>query len=320
MDIFLKPGLLVLILTTSSVSADPQTQPESTFTEAAAQVEQTLEQSEESAFEQRLVWAKQFWQSLKPLKGRIDLKGGVASLDVPETFYFLGPEDSERVLTEAWQNPPGSSVLGMLFPDSVTPFDADAWAVTVSYDADGYVSDEDADEIDYDALLVQMKDDAVEESRVRQEQGFESIEIVGWASKPYYDKGSHKLHWAKEIRFGTLDSNTLNYNIRALGRKGVLVFNFVADIGQQAEVEKSLDTVLAMSSFNPGYRYDEFDPAIDEVAAYGLGALVAGKAAAKLGLLATLLLLLKKFWFVLLLIPVAVAKLFGGKKKAEEEP
>jgi uncharacterized membrane-anchored protein len=34
--------------------------------------------------------------------------------------------------------------------------------------------------------------------------------------------------WAKEIRFGDREENTLNYNVRVLGRKCVLVLDFIA--------------------------------------------------------------------------------------------
>jgi uncharacterized membrane-anchored protein len=36
------------------------------------------------------------------------------------------------------------------------------------------------------------------------------------------------MYWAKEINFGGDSENTLNYNIRVLGRKGVLLLNFIA--------------------------------------------------------------------------------------------
>jgi len=127
------------------------------------------------------------------------------------------------------------------------------------------------------------------------DMGYDPIELIGWASPPYYDKASHKLHWAKELQFGGAGPNTLNYNIRVLGRKGVLNLNFVAGMEQKAMIDERVPEVLAMADFNTGSRYEDFDPDLDEVAAYGLGALVAGKVLAKTGLLAAALLILKKF-------------------------
>ena len=76
-----------------------------------------------------------------------------------------------------------------------------------------------------------------------------------------------------------------------------------------------LPAVLAATDFNPGQRYAEFDPDLDTVAAYGLGALVAGKVAAKTGLLALLLVLLKKFWFIPVVLGGWLFKRIGMRKK-----
>ncbi len=277
------------------------------------------EQALTSEQEQYLAEIKQLWNSLNRQHGDIELPNGVASLSVPESFYYLNPTDSEKVLVEIWGNPPGAGAetLGMLFPSDTTPFDAEAWGVTIEYEEDGYVSDDDADDINYDELLVQMKAESEEASKQRVEYGYEAIELVGWASEPFYDKTSHKLHWAKEIKFGDQEVNTLNYNIRVLGRQGVLVLNFIADMNQKPLIDSKLDTVLALAEFNQGSRYEDFDPSIDKVAAYGLGALVAGKVIAKTGFFALALVFLKKFGVLLVVgIGALFGKLFKRRKAA----
>jgi len=251
-----------------------------------------VELSEE---EQYAKWAKKVWSSLNRMTGEIKLPNSVATLNVPENFYYLAPKDAEKILVEVWGNPPGQNTLGMLFPSKMTPFDKDSWAVTIEYEEDGYVSDADADEINYSELLVQMQSDTELASQERVKQGYEAIELVGWASPPYYDTETHKLHWAKEIKFANRPINTLNYNIRVLGRKGVLVLNFIAQIDQKQLIENNLNSVLALANFDQGSKYSDFDPDIDDVAAYGLGALVAGKVIAKTGFLAAAIFFLKKF-------------------------
>ncbi len=67
-----------------------------------------------------------------------------------------------------------------------------------------------------------------------------------------------------------------------------------------------------MAEFNDGNRYLDFDPDIDEVAAYGLGALVAGKLAAKAGFFTAGLLLLKKFGIFLLIGLAALGRKLKG--------
>ncbi|WP_065204192.1 DUF2167 domain-containing protein [Shewanella woodyi] len=265
--------------------------------------------------EQYELWANTLWNSLDRQTGEIALKGNVAKLQVPDDFYYLSPADTEKVLVEIWGNPPGNPSLGMLFPADTTPFDAESWGVTIDYEQEGYVSDKDANNIDYNELLTQMKSDTRDNSNARVEQGYEPIELVGWAAAPFYNAETHKLYWAKEIKFGNADTNTLNYNIRVLGRKGVLVLNFIASMDQKAIIDSKLDNVLNIADFNEGSQYADFDPEIDEVAAYGLGALVAGKVVAKTGLIAGLIIFLKKFGiFIVLGIGALFKKLFSRKK------
>lgn len=272
--------------------------------------------SEQSLTEQEKYqqWATELWQSLQPTTGEVKLPGAVATLNVPDNFYYLSPEDTDKVLVEIWGNPPGQNTLGMLFPSGMTPFDTESWGVTIEYEQDGYISDEDADDINYSELLTQMKLDTQRSSEERVKQGYPAIELVGWAEQPYYDKDSHKLHWAKEVRFEGYEQNTLNYNIRVLGRRGVLVLNFIANMEQKPLIDSNLESVLALAEFDEGSRYSDFDPDVDKVAAYGLGALVAGKVLAKSGFFAAALIFLKKFGvFIVIGIAALVKKLFVRK-------
>ena len=281
--------------------------------------EQQLAPEEQQLTEEELQYvmkAKQIWDSLDRRQGEVELANGVATLNVPENFYYLSPEDAEKILVQVWGNLPGTGqdTLGMLLPMEASPFSDDSWGVTIWYEEDGYVSDEDAEDLDYDELLSQMKTDTRAVSAERVKQGYEPIELIGWAATPFYDKTSHKLHWAKEVKFGDDPAHTLNYNIRILGRKGVLVLNFIAGMNQKQMIDSNIDTVLAIADFNDGSRYSDFDPSIDEVAAYGIGALVAGKVLAKTGILAAALIFLKKFGVIIFVaIAAFFRKLFGKK-------
>lgn len=222
------------------------------------------------------------------------------------------------MLEEVWGNLPGNSVLGMLFPAGQTPLDNDTWGVTIEYIDDGYVSDEDAAEIDYDDMLKELQADTQTESKARVEAGYEAISLVGWASPPYYDPSTNKLHWAQEYAFADVEENNLNYNIRVLGRKGLLHMNFIAGMSQLDTIKDNVDTVLALAEFDQGSTYAEFDPSMDKVAAYGLGALVAGKVLAKTGLIAAAIIFLKKFGvFIVLGLGALVGRLF--KKKSADD-
>lgn len=114
---------------------------------------------------------------------------------MPANYFYLGETDSQRMLTQVWGNPPdtASGVKGMIMPAAKTPLD-DTWAAVVTYDDDGYVSDEDAKKTDYGEMLKSMQEGAVQANEERVKAGFGSIRIVGWASPPYYDAATHKLH------------------------------------------------------------------------------------------------------------------------------
>jgi len=281
-------------------------------------VESSVESAEQEVIEEEAgVSEEDFIASLNFQTGKVTIGDNLATLDLPEQFVFLNSEDAERVLVEAWGNPPSEPLaLGMILPAGVSPFADESWAVTVEYEENGYVSDEDAADIDYDEMLKGLQDESLEDNKWRSENGYENVELVGWAAKPHYDAVGKKLYWAKELKFGDAEYNTLNYNIRVLGRKGVLVLNFIANMDQLADIEQNLPSVLAMTEFNDGSRYADFDPDIDQVAAYGLGALIAGKLAAKVGLFAGALLLLKKLWF----IPLAVGAWLFRRRGKKAEP
>jgi uncharacterized membrane-anchored protein len=270
------------------------------------------------------VTKESFLASLHFQQGDIVLPGNIATLKLPPSFRYLAPADADRVLVQAWGNPPGGKTLGMIFPAALGPLDEKGWGVVITYDKDGHVKDGDADSIKYDEMLKEMQEAIAAENPARKEKGFGGLTLVGWAEPPRYDKASHKLYWARELKFDDAKHNSLNYNVRVLGREGVLVLNAVAGMDQIAQIRAEMPAVTAFTEFTPGNRYADFDAKTDKVAEYGLAALVAGGVAAKLGFfgkLFALLLVFKKLIF----IGVAVAgaglfKLFKRKQEAQPLP
>lgn len=248
-------------------------------------------------------------KSFKYEHGVIKLKNGVGNISVPIGFKYLNAVQAEKVLVELWGNPKSENLsLGLLLPENQGIMDQKGYVFNIQYDEIGYVEDDDADDIDYDELLTQMRKDAAEENAARKKEGFEAITIVGWAAKPFYDEDKKILHWAKELKFGNESLNTLNYNVRILGRKGVLVLNAIATESELPLVQKDINKVLDIVQFNKGYKYEEFDSSIDEVAAWTIGGLVAGKVLTKVGIVAVI----AKFGK---LIALSLLGFFGAFKK-----
>jgi uncharacterized membrane-anchored protein len=227
--------------------------------------------------------------TFKYQKGQIPLKGDLAVLNVPDSFRYLGPDDAESILVRLWRNPPGPKTLGLLIPADLSPIDPNCWVVTIDYNEDGHVKDDDAAKIDYTSLLAQMQKDTAATNQQRTSQGYSTVSLVGWAAPPRYDAQSHKLYWAKEIAFSDTPNNTLNYNIRVLGRKGVLLLNVIAPMSKLPQIESAAPNIISMVDFQKGNRYADFDSSTDKIATYGLAALVAGGIIAKTGLLKVIL-------------------------------
>jgi uncharacterized membrane-anchored protein len=250
--------------------------------------------------------------SIKPQKGDIVLGDGLAKATLPTSLEYLNPADTKTVLVQLWGNPEGSRTLGMLVPSGFDPMTDESWAVIMTFEEDGFVKDDDAAKIDYKEMLEEMKESTRESSKERVKEGYGAIELIGWAAPPRYDAVAKKLYWAKELKFGDSAENTLNYNIRLLGRRGVLVLNAVAGINQLKTVEEATPAILTAVNFQDGHRYADFNESTDKVATYGLAALVAGGIAAKAGLFKGLIvaaLAMKKF------LIIGLIALFVGIKK-----
>jgi uncharacterized membrane-anchored protein len=277
----------------------------------------------DAAADQPKMTAAQFLATLTFREGKIKLPGDIATLDLPPSFRYLDHADTGKLLTDGWGNPPGAGAqtLGMIVPTAVNPLSAEGWGVVITYDKDGHVKDDDADTINYTDLLKEMQEGMAENNKTRQEQGYPAMSLVRWAEQPSYDKAQHKLYWAKELHTDGTNENGLNYNIRVLGREGVLVLNAVAGMDQIANVKREMKNVTAFTEFTPGHRYTDFNAATDKVAEYGLAALVAGGIATKLGFFGKLLALLLAFKKFILIGLAASAgwiyKLFGRNKEAK---
>lgn len=253
-------------------------------------------------------------KSLHPQHGRIALPGAHATLDLGDAYDFYGPEDADTILTRIWGNPPGSAkgVLGVVMKAGTSPL-SDAWGAVVSYENTGYVSDDDAAAIDSAKLLEQMRDGEDQENEQRKQQGYPAIHLAGWAEPPSYEKENHAVIWARDLSFADSKTDTLNYDVRALGRGGVLSLNLVSQMPHLAEVRAAAHEFASHASFDPGARYADFDPNLDKKAEYGIGGLIAAgvgvAVAKKLGLLAILLKFIKP------LIIALIASLGAFKKQ-----
>jgi uncharacterized membrane-anchored protein len=260
-------------------------------------------------------------------EGTAELPGGMAHLDLPKGFRYLNPADAKKVVVDLWGNPPQSAndILGLVVPAGEEIASPESWAIVLSFEEDGYVSDKDADKIDYNDLLSQLKENSKKSNEARKAQGYDTMELTGWAVAPRYDHDSKVLYWAKRYAVPDADEDTLNYDVRVLGRRGVLSLNGVAGIGRVNDIEAATPAIVSMVQFNDGHKYAQYNPSTDKEADYSLAGLVLGgavaaKVAGKVGLLAKLgaILVAAKKFVVLGIVAVFafIKKIFGRKSEA----
>lgn len=286
--------LLGLSPTGASAQAAPD-QPAAAPGADAAKAQAEAERQEEEKFR---AMARRF-AAMPQVRGDAPLPEAKAALRLGEEYRFIGKEDATFILADIWRNPREAlqGVQGIIVPAAFDPFAESAWCVVVSYEKCGYVKDDDAAEIDAAKLLEAFHEHETEINEARKKRGYGELWCVDWAEAPRYDKARHIIFWAKRlsgVRGGT-DHDTLNYDARCLGRRGLLSLNAVANMRQLPEIKRAMEGIIPLARFDAGETYADFDAGSDHVAEFTVLGLVAAGAAAKLLGKGAFLLILVKF-------------------------
>lgn len=249
--------------------------------------------------------------------GVIKLASCHASINVPEGFVFLDSIQARSLLIDYWGNPEDRTegLLGALVPNTALCFYQISMAYIITYENCGYVKDDDANSIDYDDLLTDLKKMAEEENKTLPKENKYSLK--GWAVKPKYLADSHVLVWAKAISF--TDNDVVNYDMRILGKDGLVSINAVIAPTDCKEVVASESKIINSLKYDKGYAYTDFDESRDKVSEWTIGGLVAGTMLAKTGILAKIGIFLLKFWKIIAIAAAggatAIMKFFKKKNK-----
>ena len=238
------------------------------------------------------------WQP-GPSEARI---GDKATIKVPDGYIFLDDKNTRRFL-ELMGNPPRDGHY-LFAPKTIE------WFAVFSFNPSGFVKDD--EKIDPDALLKGLKEGDGPSNDERQRLGMSKIYTDGWEVPPHYDSRTKRLEWGTRLRNEQGRTN-VNYTSRLLGRSGVMSATLVTGTSSLAANTATFKTALEQFSYTPGENYSEFKQG-DKLAAYGLGALILGGAAAvatKKGLWAVLGGFFVAFWKIL--VGVFVAAVAGFK-------
>lgn len=273
---------------------------------------------EEAAFEfsaEQLALMERYaaieWQE-GPATGKI---GDIAEIKIPEGYSFTGAKGAQDLL-ELYGNPRNPNMLGALIPDA----EDEDWTLVFQFSDIGYVDDSDRDNLDADGIMSDFQSGIPAGNEQRRAMGMEEMTSMSWQERPFYNSETNNLTWALKLDFPS--GSSINYDIRMLGRRGVMEATLVGDPETYASVVPVVNQLLADYQFTSGNKYAEWKQG-DKVAAYGLAGLVGGGAlvaASKTGLLAKLGLLLAKGGKAIILgvlvffgaIGSFLKKLFGG--------
>lgn len=233
-----------------------------------------------------------------------------ATINVPAGAMFADGVGTRKYL-ELNHNPTNGDELGMVVAED------HSWFVIFDFSEIGYVKDDEKDEIDADAILKSLREGTEEANKIRRQRGWDSVSVVGWASSPRYEPTTHNLEWATKLRNDKTLDESINHDIRLLGRGGVMEAGLVVGPENYAQMLPSTRKLLEGFSFKDGQRYSEFKPG-DKVAEIGLIGLMTGGAvavAAKTGILAKLGKGIFKIGALIIAsLGALFSKLFGRKK------
>lgn len=238
------------------------------------------------------------WQ-VGPSEARI---GDKATIKVPAGYVYLDDKNTRRFLELMGNPPPDGHYL--FAPKTL------AWFSVFSFNPSGYVKDD--EKIDPDELLKSLKANDEPSNEERQRLGMSKIFTDGWEVLPHYDNQTKRLEWGLRLKNEQGRTN-VNYTSRLLGRSGVMSATLVTGTNSLAADSATFKTALEKFSYASGENYSEFKQG-DKLAAYGLGALILGGAAAvatKKGLWAVLGGFFVAFWKIL--VGVFVAAVAGFK-------
>jgi len=212
--------------------------------------------------------------------------GNEATVRIPKGARYLGPEGTSKFL-QLNGNPPADHDY-TIAPEGL------GWFAILEFDAAGYVSDK--DKVDPDALFKQLRSNEDEQNKERSSMGQTGLHLDRWVVAPHYDTASHNLEWGTVMHTDS-GEQVVNYTSRILGRDGVTKAILVSDPTNLSADLTQYRNALSGFAYLSDKKYEDHK-AGDKVAAYGLGALVAGGAAAvvvKSGLFAGIFAAILKF-------------------------
>lgn len=210
--------------------------------------------------------------------GNITLAGGKFNLRVPDEFLFIDAVQSRYILEELWGNLPDTEVAGMIVRKGFQPSRLiNDYSFVIGYSDIGHVSSQKGTELNHDKLLAQLKENMARSNESRINMGLNTMSVTGWVMVPYFDQYKKALYWATRISANGTEEEILNYNLRLMGKTGVIKINAVATLDQLPDIKKALPLIIAQTRFTAEEAFDAYNEGKDKESQYDMAALITGK-------------------------------------------
>ncbi len=242
--------------------------------------------------------------------------GREAEILVPPGYVFTGREGT-RTLMQAFGNLLTEEELGFIAPVEQEGEVGFPWFAVFEFGESGHVKDDEKGDLDPAEMMKSLRKGQEAANREREELGYDSLSITGWAMEPRYNEITNNMEWALSLRAGNGAEN-VNLNTRLLGREGVMRVTLVCDPEILESIVPEYQELLEEFSFQEGQRYADYRKG-DKLAKYGLTGLVVGGGVAVLAKTGLLKKFLKPILLGLAALGALIKKLFGGGSSNEAE-
>lgn len=223
--------------------------------------------------------------------GSHELKLSNSKIDLPKGYFILLGDQAKK---ERLINGDSSSSETI---DAVIYSEDDKNNVILEFYPEGYISLDDWDKVDANAMLTEISEGTEAANKERAKIGLEPLHVVGWIKPPYLNRKTNTVYWSIE---GKDDENSFVNSIALrLSRNGYEKFTLMTDKETFTSGPNVLQKMLRVHNFDSGYRYEDHVPG-DKMAEYGIAALVAASVGAKIAKATGLFLILKKFGALIL--------------------
>ena len=174
-----------------------------------------------------------------------------ASIDVPEGYYYLDGPATKRLLTNKQRIVDGRE-LGTILRLG----ESGSWFAVFSHSGTGHIDDRDQAALDPVSLLTALQDDNQRLNVERSKQGWSAMDLQAWHRPPSYSAATNRLTWS--TRLVSDDAAVINYDVRLLGRDGVISARLVTDSDSVLLSTSQFVEVMLTYTFKDGFRYADF--------------------------------------------------------------